>query len=66
MNTPQPATRLLNIDQLAEILGISKYTIYRKRSKGLKNEIPPAINIGKKLFWRQSDVDDWIDNRPTV
>ena len=51
---------LLTIDQVADLLGISKQLIYswRHQSKG-----PPAIALeGRLLRWRQSDVDAWLDS----
>ena len=50
---------LLNIDDVAELLGVSKQLIYSWRHKKLG---PPAIALeGRLLRWRQSDVEDWLD-----
>ena len=65
-DTPKTTTReLLDIKQVAERIGMSATTIHHKR-RTHKDEVPPAIRIGRKLFWRPKDVDQWIDNRPTV
>ncbi|MEE1297010.1 MAG: helix-turn-helix domain-containing protein [Bifidobacterium sp.] len=64
-NTPQTKEALLNIDQLAAYLGISKDSIYRRR-RHTTIDLPPAIKIGKNLRWRKSDVDNWVANQQTV
>lgn len=50
--------RYLNIDNLAEQLGISASTIYRMRSVG--EDLPKAFKIGTQLRWRQETVDAWV------
>lgn len=52
------AQALLKPDEVAELLGIPKATLYRWRvdSKG-----PRGIRVGKHLRFRQSEVDRWLD-----
>lgn len=57
--------RLLDVNDLAEQTGWSVSTIYRKRSLG--ESLPPALKLGKNaLRWRQSDVDDWLEQQMEV
>jgi len=48
---------LLNKSQLAEILGVTEWTIWSMRRRHL---LPPAIKVGKSLRWRESTVATWI------
>jgi excisionase family DNA binding protein len=50
---------LLTIDDVAELLGVSKQLIYSWRHKKLG---PPAIALeGRLLRWRLDDVDGWLE-----
>lgn len=49
--------KLLNIDELAEILGVAKTTIYSWTSR---NKIP-HIKLSKRLLkFREKDIMDWL------
>ena len=55
--------RLLNVDQVAERLGMSRRTILRRRHGGL---IPGCTRIGPGydgLRWSESEIDDFIDRK---
>lgn len=56
--TQATAEPLLTPDEVAELLGIPKTTLYRWRvgSKG-----PCGIRVGKHLRFRRSEVDRWLD-----
>jgi excisionase family DNA binding protein len=56
-------TKLMTIDDVAEYLGIPKQTLYQWRSKGYG---PPGRRIGKHVRYRQSDVEQWVTDRPAV
>ena len=69
--TPLPASqaaadRLLTTAETADILGISKSSLYGLRYVG---DAPPAIKVGSRLRWRRADVERWMDEnleeRPT-
>lgn len=45
---------------LAEFLGISLETLYRWNREG---KSPKHYRIGKKLQYRQSDVEAWIEEQ---
>lgn len=51
---------LLTITQLAHVLGISKQTIYNRRSCGGPDDLPPCIQIGGISRYRPSDVESWL------
>jgi excisionase family DNA binding protein len=55
---------LLNIEQLAEQLGVSVATIYRWRSLG--ESCPPAFKIGGSVRWSQEAVDTWLAEQMEV
>lgn len=54
----QAAGPLLTTAETAEMLGISKSSLYSLRYVG---DAPPAIKVGSRLRWRRSDVEKWID-----
>jgi excisionase family DNA binding protein len=57
----QPGTdnpeRLLTIDEIAELLHLTKPTIYSKVSK---NELPGVCKQGKRLYFDRQIIIDWI------
>lgn len=48
--------RLLNIAELAEVLGVKVATIYDWRYLGHTDRFPPTVRLGSALRWRASDV----------
>lgn len=54
--------RLLPIDVVADLLNLSKATIYswQSRRKG-----PPAVKIGSRLLFPEDELNAWIDRQPT-
>lgn len=54
--------RLLDVNETAEILGISKSSLYSMRYLG---DAPPAVKVGSRLRWRRSDLDQWISEQLT-
>lgn len=53
----QQTKPLLVVDELAELLHLSKATVYSKHSKG---EIPGACKQGKRLLFQRDIIIDWI------
>ena len=49
--------RLLSLEQVADILAVSRRTVYRFRDSGF---MPPAIKLGRMLRWRESEIQEWI------
>lgn len=49
----------LDINDLAEVLGLSKASLYRWRSDG--TDMPQGFKIGSRVRWTQQSVDEWIE-----
>ena len=49
-------TEIFNLNQAAEYLSLSKSAIYKKTSE---REIP-HFKQGKKLYFKRSELDDWL------
>jgi predicted DNA-binding transcriptional regulator AlpA len=61
MRTPLLAQQpLLTQHQVSKQLGLSERTLERLRVSG---DGPPFAKLGKRVFYRQSDLDDWIASR---
>lgn len=58
MNPDARPIPLRDANDLAEQLGMSISSVYRKRSLG--EPLPPALKIGSQVRWRQSDIDAWL------
>lgn len=54
------STRLLDIDQIGELLGLTREAIYARRHR---NDFPPAIVMTGVLRWRMADIDAWLGER---
>lgn len=50
--------RLWDVNDLAEHLGVSVATIYRRRSLG--EPLPRALKIGHSVRWKPEVVEAWI------
>ncbi len=50
---------LLTVADLSQLLGIAKQTVY---DKIVRKEIP-YHKTGKKLLFRRSEIDEWIDSK---
>ncbi len=56
MNTPR-----LTINDVAEVLGVSRQRLYAWRHEG---KGPRAIQLeGRLLRYRQTDLDTWLDQQ---
>lgn len=53
-------SRLLTVEELADLLQVPTKTIYAWRYKGIG---PPAVPVGKYLRFRTEDVAAWLDTR---
>jgi len=51
------AERLLNIDEVAELLHLTKPTVYTKHSRG---ELPGVCKRGKRLYFQRDVIINWI------
>lgn len=54
--------RMLHIDEVVELTGLSRSTIYKKMAKG---EFPKPLKLGERAVrWRQSEVEAWLASLP--
>ena len=61
-----PPDRLLNLDDLCELLSVSPNTVYAWRSHGRAGTTdrgPKAYKIGRSLRWRRDDVEAWLETQ---
>jgi len=54
----------LDVWQTAEYIGLKPETL-RDRVKRRKLGMPEPFSIGKKLAWRRSEVDQWVEGQRT-
>jgi len=52
--------RLLTAEELSQCFPLERTTFWRMRKRG---EFPEPIRIGRRIFWRLSAIDRWIDSR---
>ena len=54
--------RMLRIEEVVEMTGLSRATIYRKMGRG---QFPKPLKLGDRAVrWRQSEIEDWLDSLP--
>lgn len=49
---------LIPVESVAELLGISPRSVWRRLSSG---EMIEPIKIGKSVRWRRQEVVDWVE-----
>ncbi len=59
MNYKQIHEELLKVDEVAEILGVSKSTIYTWTSE----QVIPHFKIGGRVLFRRNHIDKWLSER---
>jgi excisionase family DNA binding protein len=59
-DTHQSLPELLTVPELAEYLSVPIRTVRFWRENG---DGPPAFRVGKRLYFRASDVTRWLDER---
>ncbi len=56
---PENEERLLRVDEVARMLGVSKSQVYRLQDSG---SIPRSVSVGPRATrWRLSDIRRYID-----
>ncbi len=54
----QPKDRLLRIDEVVELVALSRVTIFRMRREG---RFPEPLQIGPRAIrWKLSDIEGWM------
>lgn len=51
--------RLLTPRELSALIALAQRTIYNRRATG--GDLPPAIVLGRRLRFRASDVERWME-----
>ena len=59
MNKELVPIKLMTKEQLADLLGVTVRTVYRKWQAG---EIPQPVKIGKLVRWTSPSILEWIEN----
>jgi excisionase family DNA binding protein len=54
------ASRYLNIEQVADLLGVPKSFIYRRTARGHGDPIP-HYRLGGHLRFKLDDIEEWIE-----
>lgn len=57
------AARVINSEQLSEMLGITISAIYSHIARKNYASIPPPVKFGRRLGWIEEDVEQWINNK---
>jgi len=50
-------TLLISAEKVAELLGISKRTLWRLLSAG---KLPEPIRLGSVVRWNRDEIEEWI------
>lgn len=56
---------LLDIEQVSEIVNISRSTLYDMIKKGVFSK-GLKVSKSRKVLWRRSDIIKWVENLPQV
>lgn len=57
---PAPDAGLLVIEEVSARLGVPVETLYKWRERG---QGPKSARIGRRLRYRSSDVDTWVESQ---
>lgn len=50
---------LMNVKDVAEMLGLSERTVYRLADAG---NMPRPVKLGAAVRWRKKELDTWIED----
>ena len=53
----QKVNELLQIDDVARALGVSRRSVYRLADAG---RLPRPLKVGRLNRWRRAEIDEWI------
>jgi len=68
INLLEPDPNFLNVDEVSEIVGIPKSTLYAHRRKGLFPQ-PFNFNVetgrvtGRTAYWDRTIIDQWMEDK---
>ena len=60
MSPPPPTERMLRIEEVSEMIGMSGPWIYKKVSEG---SFPAQVKLGGSSRWQESEVRKWMEKR---
>jgi excisionase family DNA binding protein len=58
-----PTRRMLTVDEVARVCGISRATAYRHAHDGL---MPSPVKIGRGTRWHEHEITQWLDSRERI
>ncbi len=63
MNAPHTPERLLRLNEVKRIVGLSRTTIYRHAAlpSGHPEQFPRWIKLGRASAWSEREVAAWIE-----
>jgi prophage regulatory protein len=61
MHMPQEPERLLRMDQLVQMTGFSRTTLWRLEKAG---QLPPNRIFGRSKVWLGSEIRRWMETLP--
>lgn len=63
-NGPDDPPRILRGEEVYRMLGVDESTVYRWRRAG---KFPQPVRLGRNsIGWPESEIRDWLANRPRV
>ena len=69
-SNPVGLKEVMTAEDLAELLGISVWTIYAKTSKRNREhcgvDLPPFFRIGKLIRFYRKDLVSWLESRKKI
>lgn len=62
--TEQAPSRILRRRQVEDLTGLSRSSIYREIEYG---RFPRPVRLtAQSVGWRETDIDQWLESRPTT
>ena len=56
-SSPETATKLLDVQEVAALLGCSTRHVYRLADAG---KMPKPVRLGALVRWSKATIEDWI------
>ena len=61
MMSKRKSERLLGVTDLVKRgIAPTRRTVYSWQFRGV---LPPPMRIGRRILWRESEIDDWLESR---
>ena len=60
----RPMPQLLRLNEVLELTGLGRTTLYRLREDG---DFPEGLKLSPKtVAWKLADIEEWINSRPSA